>query len=257
MDAEQNWRNLCTNHVRDWRGIWTRYSPQGDVTESFQSLRRFRTNLEQTEIAHTNFYMYPDGRKVEESWEYNITENSLADGLFHPQTHFMRAIFFDTGHAAWVTTKLKTGFKFGVELFFRHAELRHSVGIVYDEQGNLSRTANIREDITVPSKFWSTEVNQLPERNFSGNWQGTAISISPDLKISTPVDTKLKSWKGHETFFLPDGVTVSCPPKVSVDTPFSLVANWMISASEMHQLIADYTDSAFTLLTLQLFHQSD
>ncbi len=33
---EQNWKNLCANHLKDWHGIWTRYSHKGEVIESFQ-----------------------------------------------------------------------------------------------------------------------------------------------------------------------------------------------------------------------------
>lgn len=212
---EQNWKNFTTNHLRDWHGIWTRYSPEGEVTESFQSLRSFRSHPEETEITHTNYSVYADGRRLEQSWEYNQLSNSLSDGVFHPQTESMRGIFFESGHAAWVSTKLKTGSYFGVELFFKYEELRHSVGIVYDESGSLFRIANIREDATgFPSQYWSNELNQLSLRDLSGHWQGTAVTMTPDLKISAPVATHLHwGWKEHKTFFLPDGVSISCPKK--------------------------------------------
>lgn len=45
---EQNWKNFCANYLRDWHGIWTRYSPLGEMTESFQSLRSFQPNQEHT-----------------------------------------------------------------------------------------------------------------------------------------------------------------------------------------------------------------
>lgn len=254
---EQNWQNFTANHLRDWHGIWTRYSPQGEVTESFQSLRSFRSNPEQTEIAQTNRSIYADGRRLEQSWQYNQLSNSLNDGLFHPQTQLMRGIFFESGHAAWVTTNLKTGSYFAVELFFKYKELRHSVGIVYDERGSLFRTANIREDAAgFPSQYWSTELNQLQLRSLSGNWQGTAVTITPDLKISAPVPTQRHwDWEGHETFFLPDGVSVSCLGKVSVGTSFTMAANWLVTSSEMQQLSVKYNEEgAFSALTLELLH---
>jgi hypothetical protein len=254
---EQNWQNFTANHLRDWHGIWTRYSSQGEVTESFQSLRSFRSNPEQTEINQTNCSMYADGRRLEQAWEYNQLSNSLNDGLFHPQAQSMRGVFFESGHAAWVTTKLKTGSHFGVELFFKYKELRHSVGIVYDERGSLFRTANIREDAAgFPSQYWSTELNQLQLRNLSGNWQGTAVTITPDLKISAPVPTQHHwGWEGHETFFLPDGVSVSCLGKVSVGTSFTMAANWLVTSSEMQQLSVKYEEEgAFSALTLELLH---
>ena len=257
---EQNWKNFTANHLRDWQGIWTRYSPQGEVTESFQSLRSFRGNPEETEIVQTNRYAYADGRTLEKSWEFNQLSNSLSNGLFHPENESMRGVFFEYGHAAWVSTKLKTGSYFAVELFFKYEELRHSVGIVYDEHGSLFRTANIREDAArFPSQYWSTELIQLAERNLGGNWQGTAVTMTPDLKISAPVVTQLHwGWEGHETFFLPDGVSVSCPGKISVGTSFTMVVNWLVTASEMQQLLVKYDEFGdFSALTLELLNLLD
>ncbi|MEB3180371.1 MAG: DUF3598 family protein [Nostocaceae cyanobacterium] len=261
MDLQdQNWRNFTANHLHEWHGIWTRYTPQGDVQESFQSLRSFRSNSEQTEIAQTNYSTYADGRKLEHSWEYNQQSNSLADGMYHPQNNIMRGLFFASGHAGWVTKQLKTGSFFAVEIFFKSENLRHSVGIVYDDSGNLFRTANIREDATgFTSKYWSGELNQLPERNLSGNWQGTAITMTPDLQISQPIPTQLH-WgrEGHKTFFLPDGVSISCPSQINIGTPFILVVNWLVKTDEMQQIIANYDDTgAFSSLRLELFHLVD
>ena len=255
---EQNWQNFTLHHLRNWHGIWTRYSPQGEVTESFKSQRSFHSNPEKTEIVQTNRYKYDDGRTEEKSWEFNELSNSLSDGLFHPENQSMRGVFFSSGHAAWETKKLKTGSYFAVELFFIHNQLRHSVGIVYDQHGSLFRTANIREDADgFPSQYWSTELNQLPERNLNGLYQGSAVTITPDLKISAPVPTQLHfPSEGDKTFFLPDGVSVSCPDKVSVGTSFTIAANWLLEPSTIQQLLIGYNESGdFSALTLELLHK--
>ena len=251
----QNWQNFTLHHLRNWYGIWTRYSRQGNVTESFKSQRSFHSNSEKTEIAQTNYYMYDDGRREEKSWEYNELSNSLSDGLFHPQNQSMRGVFLSSGHGVWETTKLKTGSYFAVELFFIHNQIRHSVGIVYDEQGSLFRTANIREDADgFPSQYWSTELNQLPERNLNGEYQGSAVTITPDLKISAPVPTQLHfPFEGNKTFFLPDGVSVSCPDKVSVGASFTIVANWLLEPETIQQLLIGYDERGdFSALTLEI-----
>lgn len=173
---DQNWKNFTTNHLRDWHGIWTRYFPQGEVKESFPSLRNFKSNREKTEIHQTNRYIYAEDNIKEESWDYNQQENSASDGIFHPQADSMRTICFASGHAAWVKKHLESDSFFGVELFFRYEELRHSVGIVYDKQGALLRTSNIREDATdFASKFWSADIQQVSKRSLRGNWQGTSV----------------------------------------------------------------------------------
>ncbi|MGB7444414.1 MAG: DUF3598 family protein [Coleofasciculaceae cyanobacterium] len=254
---DQNWKNFTANHLQDWHGIWTRYSPQGKVKESFPSRRIFQSNPEQTEIHQTNRYIYAEDKIKKESWDYNQRENSSDDGLFHPQADSMRGIFFESGHGAWATRCLKPDSYFGVELFFRHEELRHSVGIVYDQQGNLFRTANIREDTRgFPSQYWSKEIEQVSERNLIENWQGTSVTITPDLKISEPVPTQLHwGWEGYNTFFLPDGVSINCPDKVSVGSSFSLAANWLVTPSKLQQLSVKYDESgAFVALTLEQLH---
>ncbi|MEH2182198.1 DUF3598 family protein [Nostoc sp.] len=177
MDVkERNWNYFTTNHLLDWHGIWTQYTPEGNVKESFQSLRSFKSNPEKTKIAHTNTYSYANsyanGENKQQSWEFDFLSNSLDNGLFHPSRETMRGYFFADGHATWATVKLKPNSYFGIELLFRYEDLRHSVGVVYDDSRNLFFTVNIREDCNgLPSKYWSTELNQLPKRDFSGNWQ--------------------------------------------------------------------------------------
>ncbi|MEH2467357.1 DUF3598 family protein [Nostoc sp.] len=254
---EQNWQNFTLYHLRNWHGIWTRYSPQGEVTDSFKSQRNFHSNPEKTEISQTNRYIYDDGRTDEQSWEFNELSNNLSDGLFHPQNQSMRGVFFGSGHAAWLTTKLTTGSYFAIELFFIHNQLRHSVGIVYDQYGSLFRTANIREDADgFPSQYWSTQLNQLPERNFHSTYQGSAVTITPDLRISAPVPTQLHfPSQKDKTFFLPDGVSVSCSDKVSVGNSFILAANWLVEPSTVQQLLISYDEGGdFSALTLELLH---
>ncbi len=254
---DQNWKNFTAKHLHDWHGIWTRYTPQGDVKESFQSARLFKSNPELTEIHQTNRYIYDSDNIKEESWSYNQQENSLADGMFHPSRSTMRGFFLKSGHAVWLSTQLTEGSYWGTELFFRNEDLRHSVGIVYDGQGNLFRTANIREDSRgFPSQYWSKEIEQVSERNLSGNWQGISMTMSPDLKISESVLTQLDwGWEGHKTFFLPDGVSISCPDKVSVNTPFTLAANWLVTDSKMQQLKVKYDQfGTFSALTFEQLH---
>ena len=253
---EQNWKNFTANHLHDWHGVWTRYSPQSEVQESFQSLRSFQSDPQQLEIAHTNRYIYADGTVKEQSWQYNLETNGLPDGVSHPGIQSMRGLFFESGHAAAVTMQLQVDSLFAVELFFKSNELRHSVAIVYDKEGALFRTANIREDSRgFPSQFWSKEIEQVSQREFSEDWQGNSVTIAPDLKVSQPSPIKFYwNYQGHQTFFLPDEVSISCPEKISIGNPFTLVANWLITPSQLHQLKARYDESgAFAGLTLEQF----
>lgn len=116
---EQNWNNFCAKHLQDWHGIWTIYSPSGEVTDSYQCVRSFRSDREQTEITHTNRYTYADGRREEKTWQ-----------LYKPS---LRAIFFEQGAGAYNSQQLEPGTLFAVELFFRYEDIRHSVVAAYQD----------------------------------------------------------------------------------------------------------------------------
>ncbi len=254
---EQNWINLCANHLRDWHGIWTRYSPEGEVIESFQSLRSFRSNQEQTEITQFNRYIYSDGKTEEKNWQLNKFSNK-PNGICHPAVPSMRAFFFDQGAATWSAKQLEPETIFQpAEFFFRYEELRHSVPIIYDGSGCLMRIVSIREDATgFPSKYWSTELNLLPDRNLSGNWQGSSVTMTPDLTVSPPIPAQLHfPIEGNEISFLPDGISVSYPAKVAIGNHFTIAANWLVTPSHLQQLSVRYDESgAFSSLTLELLH---
>ena len=146
-----------------------------------------------------------------------------------------------------------------MELFLKHGDLRHSVGIVYDENSRLLRTSSIREDaVGFPSQYWSTQLELLPERNLSGSWQGTAVTMTPDLRVSTPAPIQLHwGWEGHNTYFFPDGISLSCPDKLSIGAQFVIAINWLVTADQLQQLIIKYNESgAFSSVTLELLRRS-
>ena len=69
----QNWRIFIAHHAKDWYGLWTRYTPQGEVMQSFQSLRSVKVgNSEQTLIKQTNRYTYSDRTTQEKAFEYTL-----------------------------------------------------------------------------------------------------------------------------------------------------------------------------------------
>ncbi|HEY9780788.1 MAG TPA: hypothetical protein V6D09_11695, partial [Leptolyngbyaceae cyanobacterium] len=88
---------------------------------------------------------------------------------------------------------------------------------------------SIREDAASPSKFWSSELNLTAERKLSG-WIGTRQTMTPDLKVSPALPTQLH-WaiEGNETFFFPDGISLSCPGKVKVGMAIAIATNWLVN----------------------------
>jgi hypothetical protein len=247
MDVrEQNWNNFCNHHLRDWHGIWTRYSSQGRVIESFKSIRSFRSNADRSKVIHTNSYTYADGRTESKTWKLKKPE--------------IASVFFEEGAGAFVSQELKPGSLFAVELFFMHEELRHSVIAAYYDGQSLKRTVSIREHAEgFPGQYWSTELNLWPEKKLTGNWQGASVTMTPDLKVSPPVPAKLR-WPvpGNKTFFFPDAISLSCPGQVSVGTPFTIAAHWQVTSSYLQKLTISYDEwGAFSMLTFEEFHLAD
>ena len=164
--------------------------------------------------------------------------------------------FFESGHGVWRPMQYKdTDSFFAVEIYFRHEKIRLSITISYKE-GDLIRVTNIREDSRgFPSKHWSRDIEQVSERTLRGEWQGTSVTLFPDMTISKPVPTGLQwgCWEGNQVYFFPDGITVSCPKKLSNGVSFVFVANWLVTNSKMHQVTVSYDESSsITAQTLDI-----
>jgi hypothetical protein len=82
----------------------------------------------------------------------------------------------------------------------------------------------------------------FPERNLTGNWQGTSVTLTRNLKVSPPVPAQLE-WpvEGNQRFFLPDGISLSCPSKVNVGSNFTIAANWLVTPSYLQQVTSGMT----------------
>lgn len=254
---EKNWQNFCDNHVGNWYGTWTKYSADGEIIESVQSLRSLKTNPEKTLTFQKNRYTYPDGRIEERQWQSTTEARKTKDGLIHPKHPWMRSLFFEQGAALWVTKYPQPDLiAHKTELFFKDNYLRLSVGTVYDPDGNLQMIWNFREDSRgFPSEYWSSDINFLQERNFKDNWIGKAINLNPDLNISPFYITEL-NWpcKNHQSFFIPDGISLSCPKKIELGSPFKIIANWFITSSNLRQLIVNYDKNlAFSEASLEFY----
>jgi Domain of unknown function (DUF3598) len=238
---EQNWNNFCGKHLHDWHGLWTRYTPSGEVVESFQSLRSFHGNDERTEVTQTNRYLYADGRTEEKVWR--LEKPALS------------SIFFEQGLGAFISKQFETGKFFAAELFLLHENLRCSAIVGYANGADLTLIANIREDSQgFPSKYWTTMLDFLAEGNQNGEWSGTSVTMYPDLQILLPVPCEFKwSTEGRKVIYLPDGVTLLCPEQLSAGKSFTITANWLVAPTEMQQISVNYDDSgAFSSMNLEL-----
>jgi hypothetical protein len=256
---EQNWKNFCTHNLRNLSGLWVGYTPKKEVFGSFQMTRSFQSNKEQTEITHKLGYPSTegDGTVKEQAWQLSKHSSNLPDGIVHPESPLMRTLCFEQGATASVVKQLEMGSPFRIQFSFKHEDLVSSVVVFYDDSGSLMRTVCMRLDAAnVSSQYWSTELNLLPERNLSDGWQGTAVTMTPDLNVSTAVPTQLRwGWKENENFFFPDGISLSCPTQASIGTDLVIAANWLMTSSQLQQMLVQYDEfGVFSMLTLELLH---
>jgi Domain of unknown function (DUF3598) len=256
---EQNWSNLFGHHtpeVSSWHGIWTINSPQLEVIRSYQGVRSFRANEDETVIYQTNNYIYADGSTEEKHWQLDKQTCNQADGIIHTAVPSMRALSIAPGVNAWLSKKLEPGKNFGLELFFRNEDWRNSVAVIYGEDSTIAKITHIREHLG----SFSAQSPGVEVKNIEGNWIGEKQYITPDLTVSNaepiqnfvlvPLEDK------NQTFFLPDGIVINAPTSLIIGQEFNIVAGRFVSETKFKRLIAQYDNLGnFQRLTSEIFHR--
>ena len=243
--AERNWHAFWNKHLGTWKGSWTRYTPEGDVKETFASTREFKSNSTATEIVQNNRYRYPDGRSKNKQWSYNLRDHNQRDGFAHPASIPMRGLALDNGAAAWLIPSLAPNQFTPFELFLMDGDRRHSVGVLYGRDGVLLRTASIREQRRIASTVgWTDAIDQLEPWHPLGQWQGQRHQILRDL---SRVSAKDATWRWMEpersdqsNHYLPDHIILRCPKRITPMQPFSIRVIWMLSDDAVQTITAKY-----------------
>ena len=241
---KRNWQYYCNSQIRDWYGLWTRYSSSGELIEFFQGLRSLSSNANQTEVVHLIRLTYADGRTEEKKWRFGRTADDK----------HLNSFYFKEGNGI-IAPKLSKGKTYFTELFFRHDDLRLSVNFVYNYQGHLENISTIRED-SASSNYWSNETAPLSCKEFIGNWRGTTQTLNYELDITSepkPVEYHW-GWNDNKSFYLPDGIAVNCPNEISLGIPFTVAVNWEVTSTHLKQLIFKCGKSgSLSSLTMELY----
>ncbi|MGJ5673951.1 MAG: DUF3598 family protein [Nostochopsis sp.] len=239
----QNWDNFCRYHVnRDWYGTWTRYSANGQIIESFHCIRSFKNSADGNEIYHQNHYTYADGTKETKT--------------FGPyQKPITRALFLDNAFS-WGSSKIESGSNLAFETGLSYEDRRAGVVIQYDQAGNLEKIVVIPENLT---SFPETPTSGFKKESIEciDNWKGTAKSMTPDWIVSSLVEI---SWSqleklgdNFQTLHFCDGISVTCPPKISLTKNFFAVVEWQVNPSLLLRAIRNYDSCDFSNFALQTF----
>ena len=244
-----NWNLFWQHHLGSWLGQWTRYSQSGKIQESFKSKRSFSANSDCSEIAQTNQQMYANGDTNTMRWNYSIHEHSHNDGFAHPASTLMRGFAFENGAAAWLIPQLKNTEYQPFELFLTQKDIRHSVGVVYGDSGQLLHTASIREYRGDPlNNNWSTNTEQVNPWTIEGSWQGEELRMHSDL-FRDPIQASQWQWNQDElkdnqaNHFFPDNIILRCPKVLLQDKSFSITIYWQTKNNQLQMIQSDYNQT--------------
>jgi hypothetical protein len=241
LDAQlHNWESFIKYHVNcDWYGIWSRYSADGKVTESFTGIRSFHENEDGSEVTHQNHLKYADGQ----------SETKTFGPYKKPH---IRSLFLDNSFSAG-SLKIEPGKIFGFETGFRHENKRAELITIYNQNGNLEKFTFIEEKLVTFPK----PIPHLPPPEINGNWQGKSKTITSNLLIS---EEKITRWQPLENlvqdnkiFHFPQNLSVSCPHQINIDQELSYVVDWLARPSLLLRAIRKYDASGFISFTLETF----
>jgi hypothetical protein len=257
-----NWNLFWQHHLGSWIGRWTRYSQTGEIQETFKSTRSFSANPDRTEINQINQQNFANGDTNTMQWNYSIHEHSHNDGFAHPASSLMRGLAFENGAAAWLVPQLQHNQYQAFELFLMQKNVRHSVGVLYGENGQLLHTASIREYRGEPSNnIWSIDIDQMNPWTIDGKWQGEKLQINPNLDRH-PIQPIQWQWNLDEpdinqtNHFFPDKIILRCPTKLMQGEAFNITVYWQTKDDQLQIIRANYNQAAqLNALSQQTMHR--
>jgi hypothetical protein len=161
----------------------------------------------------------------------------------------MRGLAFENGAAAWLIPQLKDTQYQPFELFLTQKDIRHSVGVLYGDSGQLLHTASIREYRGDPlNNNWSTTTEQVNPWTIEGTWRGEELRIHSDL-FRDPIQLIEWQWKedelqeNHANHFFPDRIILRCPKKLLKNKPFTISIYWQTKNGQLQIIRSDYNQT--------------
>lgn len=252
--AVQNWKAFWNFHLGNWHGRWTRYQPNGELSETFLSSRSFHSDHEKKNISQINQYFYTDGQHGEKRWSYSLEDHCKENGFMHPASDYMRGLAFQDGSAAWLVPEAIPEQYFPMELFLANKDIRFSVGMLYGLNGELQRTACIREmRLGLNHSIWSDAVELIPAWYVGNKWRGITQIIAADLARSRIQDALyMETQFDNKEYFFPDNIILRCPAKLTLNQQFTIDAIWLESRNKLKTIRASYgVDSKLIDVKLQ------
>ncbi|MEI6444767.1 MAG: DUF3598 family protein [Nostocales cyanobacterium ELA583] len=258
-----NWENFLKN-LGEWRGSFTKISPQGEIlnsTSSILNLEEFDNNqavLFRLRRFDSSNYDTPPIQDYQQEYRYLGKEN----------------IFFATGAFSKGTLQLAPFTEFGAEYGFVDNDRRSRLVQLYDQQGNFTNLTLIRE---FRSNTDAYERPHLTVEQLIGTWEGKACTTYSDLRPADTFSTCLEIKKigdeyleqklsfqsqfitskariednklifetgeiSQQILLLPDGTSSNIPLQLQLRKPFFVEAGWLVRENERQRLIRSYNE---------------
>jgi hypothetical protein len=166
----------------------------------------------------------------------------------------MRGLAFQDGSAAWLVPQAIPEQYFPMELFIANKDIRSSVGMLYGLNGELQRTACIREmRHGYEHSSWSNAIQLVPAWNIGNQWKGNTQIIDVDLSRSIIDDSfNMRQKPDYKEYFFPDNIILRCPAKLTLNKQFTIDAIWLESKNRLKTISASYgVDSKLIDVRLQ------
>ncbi|MGK7941791.1 MAG: DUF3598 family protein [Crocosphaera sp.] len=273
---ENNWQNFLKN-LGEWRGSFTKISPQGDILDSTLSIINLEA-LEDNKLVKFRLRRFPGN-----SYQETPTQDYEQDY----RTLGKQLIFFDTGTFSKGSLQLAPFSEFGSEFGFIKGDRRLRCVLLYNRQNDFSHITLIRE---FRKDSHAQEHPTLTLEQLLGKWQGTAYTAYPDFRPMDKFETTLEvqkvdnhtiqqqlSFAGktitskgkikdnkivfngerpRQILLLPDGTSTNNPLKLELRKPCFLEVGWLVNERERQRLIRNYdATGAWIRSTLVIEHK--
>ncbi len=270
-----NWQNFLKN-LGEWRGSFTRLTPQGEVVGSTPSILTLE-GFEENKLVRFRLRRYDNPEYQDPpSQDYSQDYRSLG----------RQAIFFDTGAFSKGPWQLAPFTEFGAEFGFVDNDRRFRFVQLYDKDLAISSLTLIREFRQGSS---AVERPPLSLDQLLGTWRGEACTAYPDWRdpeisateltltqhgdclqqISTVgnqtvhsqgnIDGKQLRWaesNSRTLLLLDDGGSSDAPDRLLLRQPFFVEVGWLVGDNERQRLIRNYDEKgAWASSTLIIEHR--
>lgn len=241
----QNWNTFFKYHVHDWHGIVTRYSPEGEIIESFKCIRTFDASSDGNEYVQKNHHIYEDEKS--ETIKFGVKKKPITKALYIENSF------------SWCSGENGNFTNFRFEIGFRHQNRRATAGSVYKNK-TLEHIFIIHEylDSYSPEKSFLPKVDK--NNNSWENWVGQLKGISSDLIIFNKSEIKWEtleniSNENNIILYSPEGISITSPSSLEAKIDFHLTVDWLVEPTLRLRGSRYYENSTFSKAEFIEFNQ--